>query len=189
MKGMQWLAQASATFTGGAVALGLLAIPTYLWLPREFDALEERLDKQEARMGQILTAVTEARDASLTTTDAATRTVESQEALVRELARARAVPIGAYDHIAWSRKLNAMTSVVEHSSPPSKEVFLSFFPADVSKSITDRDLTSRFLYSDFVSAEWIFIEQTDFNELTSKEQDIVRAALVENGYLFVDEIR
>ncbi|WP_299851593.1 hypothetical protein [uncultured Roseovarius sp.] len=55
----QWIKTASATFAGGAVALGLLAIPTYLWLPREFDRLDSRLIAVEENQKTIITQAQE----------------------------------------------------------------------------------------------------------------------------------
>lgn len=44
----EWFKRASATFAGGAVAIGILAIPTFVWLPRELDGLSDRIDENKS---------------------------------------------------------------------------------------------------------------------------------------------
>ena len=52
-----WLKTATATFAGGAVAIALVAIPTFVWLPREFDEIkvEAVAARNEANLTRVKT--------------------------------------------------------------------------------------------------------------------------------------
>ena len=183
MSAGQWLSQVSATFTGAIAAAGLVAAGVFVWLPGEFANLEERLEQQE----EILLEV---RKVSQTAASASEASRNSQDALVQELARTRAIPVGAYDLMAESSMGTAGSKVVT-SWPPgnymSASQFLSHLPADVSESIKELEMTSAFKYADFVGSEWIFVSMEDFNNLASNEKAIVQEAFINAGFRFYIE--
>jgi hypothetical protein len=82
----EWWKTASATFAGGVVAISLVAIPTFVFLPREFDALrtlsEASFEASEA-----------AKNASIEARDSAVETVSKLDCLVIAIAQADAKPI------------------------------------------------------------------------------------------------
>ena len=56
----EWFGRASATFVGGAVAIGLVAVPTFVWLPREFDGISDAIDANTSQISEMngsLTAI------------------------------------------------------------------------------------------------------------------------------------
>ena len=66
----EWLKTASATFAGGAIAIGLVAIPTFVWLPREFDDLKTKVDAALVEAIVAKVAAEESRTASASTLEA-----------------------------------------------------------------------------------------------------------------------
>lgn len=182
----QWWSQVSATFSGAIAAAGLVAAGVFVWLPGEFADLDQRLVQQ----GEILLEV---RYASQTAASASEASRHSQDALVQELARTRAVPVGAYDMIA-GLGMDATSSNMIKAWPSgnymSAAQFLSYLPADVSESIETLEMTSDFKYADFVGSEWIFVSMVDFNNLTSDEKAIVQEAFINAGFQFnIETIR
>lgn len=168
----QWFASASATFAGGAVAVGLVAIPSFVWFPREMDSLSARVDMS-------IEASNEAKDASITAATASIRTEQSQNALTLEFAKISSRPVGSFDNLAI---MAGDLPINLQGGHITKEQFLSLFPVNVADSIEKRDLTSKFSYANVAGAEWIFISYTDLNNLDSEVIDVVRETIVNAGY-------
>jgi hypothetical protein len=154
----------------------VLAVPTFIWLPREFDDIKTVLDEVSVA----------ANDASKNAAAAAVnseKTAQSQDALTLEIAKWQAVPIGLLDNIPASMKEGFLVGN-RSQSYMSGEAFLSYFPADVKQNVQDAALLSAFSYADFVGSEWIFVAEPKFNELTAEDQRIIQERLFSSGIRF-----
>lgn len=171
----EWFQRASATFVGGAVAIGVLAVPTFIWLPREFDDIRDALKEVSVAANNASTnAETAARNSETT--------VASQDALTLEIAKWQALPIGLYESL---KTIGGEGFFGNGSrSHMSGELFLSYFPADVKQNLQSTALLSEFSFADFVGQEWIFVAGPKFNELTAEDQRIIQERLIAAGIRF-----
>lgn len=149
---------ASATFAGGAVAIGLVAIPTYVWLPREFDEITGKLDALAAQM-TVLEAT------SSLTSEASMDTVRSLAELISAIALANARPIGGErdDTFGNDPRLVALAY-------PHRDHFLSLLPVDIGQALVADGKLAAFRYSRFNNTDWVYSDTIDFNGLSSDLQ-------------------
>lgn len=186
MGARDWFVQASATFAGGAVAIGLIAVPTYVWLPREFDQIHQQI-------GEVRAFSKSSSDMAAETIALSTETIESQRLLTQEIASWRAQPIGSLDiflaqagHIVPSGPMYGWGSAGGIADLPymSADTFLGMLPADVGESLSERSLVGKFAYTEFAGAKWIFVGGSDYNSLTTEMQEAIEERLVTGGFHF-----
>ena len=128
-----WFKSASATFAGGGVAIALVAIPTFIWLPREFDEIKELAMAASS-------AANESRIASQESKNASIEALERIEGLIISIARMDAEPISSF----------FAGGALQLSSSQGQSIFLGgLIPKDVNALISGPEKMSDFLYSDF----------------------------------------
>lgn len=149
-----WFKSASATFAGGAVAISLLAIPTFIWLPREFDAISTKLD-------MTLQVSTEARNNS----QAAIEALESMKLSIAKMD---------------SEQINelfisvASGEIVTHPLASNKlRDFTDLLPIDVLTRLISGKNVSLFSYSNFADRHWVFVDQSDFSKISAEDQRFI----------------
>jgi hypothetical protein len=166
----EWWKTASATFAGGVVAISLVAIPTFVFLPREFDALrtlsEASFEASEA-----------AKNASIETRDSAVETVSKLDSLVIAIAQADAKPI--VDDMFGNSNLM--------SSADAPNFFATHLPSDVVEVIVASGELSKFRYSDFNGQEWVFIETSSFNQFSSEYQKLIEDGFSRSSVFFITD--
>ncbi|WP_296641675.1 hypothetical protein [Roseinatronobacter sp.] len=161
----EWLKRASATFVGGAVAVGLVAIPTFVWLPREFDAINTKLDASvmnSAEASQNSAAV-----------------VAALEAMRLSIARSDAEPVNPVFLTIVDGGLS-----VHDVAPDYIEKFVRLFPESLVMSLYQGNKLVNFSYSDFGEQEWVFIERANFLALQADEQRQIIEILERSGVQF-----
>lgn len=163
-----WLKTASATFAGGAVAISLIAIPTFIWLPREFDSISTRLDL-------AIDASAEARDRS----GQVLEKLISMEIAIARMDAQRVLP----QYFATLESTIRVTAL----APDIARNFLQLLPADVLSSLHASDQIGLFLYSNFASQDWIFIERADFSSLESEVQRAIFESFERQNVIFTIE--
>lgn len=158
-----WIARASATFAGGVVAIGLVAVPTFVWLPREFDRLTTLMTEAKAAAEAAATTSTEAKG--------------QLERLVQSTARASAKPLVSFGNIA--------------SAPvPNIEMIARFrriVSADVASAVISSDAAAGVYLSGFDGRDWVFVEGESFNKLSAVLQENLKTSLTSNNVVFVLE--
>ncbi|MDZ7907138.1 MAG: hypothetical protein U5N10_02190 [Gemmobacter sp.] len=163
MQWNDWLTQASATFAGGVVAIGLVAVPTFVWLPREFDRLSSLMN--EAKAAAVM--------ASTTSTDAK----DQLDRLVQSTARAAAQPLVSFVSYA--------PGPIENKKIVS--AFKKIVSADVASAVISSDAAAGVYISGFDGREWVFVENDSFNKLSAELQKNLEASLTRNDVVFVLE--
>lgn len=178
-----WIKTASATFAGGALAVSLVAIPTFIWLPSELADIKDGLDEARAASNTSAKNSSDALEAS-------NAAVDSIEALTYNVALASAVPVG------FAAGKDAFTGGMLESQPSRKplvhvnammssEEFLANFPIDARNVLRPKVERYHYLYSQVGPTRWIFVTMPHFNELNSTTQSIVRQSLKSLNFKFV----
>ncbi|MEP1587848.1 MAG: hypothetical protein ABJR46_11415 [Tateyamaria sp.] len=164
-----WWKTASATFAGGAVAIGLVAVPTFVFLPREFDALE--IVGQQA-----LKSSEESRIASIEARDGVSELVTKFDSLIVEIARADAkVVVPGKESLfagGFNEAFSAMAAAIPH---------------DVVGLIAASEFGSAFKYSNFNGNDWIFVDSSAFNQFSSEEQKLIREGFENSDFFFLTD--
>lgn len=146
---MDWLKTFSATFVGGMTALALVGLPTYVFLPREFDHLEQKIAGVEQKLDMIQSAI-----GSSGGSDVFSRL----DTLVLAIARQSARPITA--------SAEAMFAQFDPSVP---DKFSSIVPADVMAAILAANGMG-WSYAEFGDIKYVFVSDAAFNVLTTEMQ-------------------
>ena len=147
----------------------MVAIPTFIWLPREFDEIRgiATLAKDEAVQARLFSE--ESRNAS-------TSAGEKIDDLVIAIARMDAKPVDelilAADGITFSGKMN---------------IFGKLLPPDVFGVVMSSGRVSDFMYSDFGGDTWIFIKKSSYLEFDLEQQKMIEDALARSDVNFVVE--
>lgn len=159
-----WLKTATATFAGGAVAIALVAIPTFVWLPREFDEIkvEAVAARNEANLARIAS-----QDAKATSS----LTLERIDKLVVSIARMDAKAILGQTNIVGG------VEYLLNSNGEANEVLSVLFPPDVAEIIVKSGTLSNFKHSKFEGVDWIFVDKDVFNEFTLSDQKLIEDSL------------
>lgn len=159
-----WFKTASATFGGGALAIALVAIPTFVWLPREFDKIYVEASGAQDASKAAQAASEEAKIAS-------DSTLAQIDGLVVSIARMDAKPVVDFsiksDSGAFQMSLGGGNA----------EIFNVLFPPDVAEIIKNSGKTSDFKYSNFGGGNWVFVDEASFNEFTLEEQKLIETSL------------
>ncbi|MCC5986296.1 MAG: hypothetical protein JJT95_01350 [Pararhodobacter sp.] len=163
-----WLKTASATFAGGAVALSLLAIPTFIWLPREFDRISTRLEI-------AVEASTEARELS-------NRILEKLNSMEFAIARMDAQPILP----TYFASIDSTVQVTA-LAPEIARAFSQILPSDVLTSLHEANQIDLFFYSNFASQNWVFVNRTDFSTLEAELQRLIYESFERHNVRFTIE--
>ena len=148
---MDWIKTASATFAGGAVAIGLVAIPTYVWLPREFDRLG----------GEIAKAVMASEQAS----DNSSRVLEEITLMKVSIARMDAKPISEAFLTVVSNSVSANLIAPVHIAN-----FIELLPNDIVMHLYESRKISDFHYSSFGQKDWVFVPRRSFSSISAQQQ-------------------
>jgi hypothetical protein len=168
----EWLKTASATFAGGAVAIGLVAIPTYVWLPREFDEIAGKLDSLGVQVASIEAT-------SLQTSKAALDTVRALDNLVAAIALANARPVGGE-----ADSVVANDPLLVALAYPQRDQFLGLLPVDVGQTLVADGKLAAFRYSRFNDTDWVYSTSSDFNGLSSDLQTKIIEAFERQNVIF-----
>ena len=169
----EWIRTASATFAGGAVAIGLVAIPTYVWLPREFDEIRQ---VSELAAGEA----TLAKSASLESRDKSTEVLSKIDGLVVAIASMDAEPVNSNAIVMTSNGL-----VVRGGNSGIDIQFTQLLPQDVLREIVEAGKLSRFRYTSFNGDEWVFIDRASFNEFTFERQRELETSFERSDVSFI----
>lgn len=174
---------AAATFVGGATAVGLVAIPTFVWLPREFDELDAKISAA-VEAAQAAEAASEAtldsiEAAVIASQDAGNRITRLSDAMSQHSAKPLLPARIVASSMAWSTLRNSSTSEDFYQAYASAysiegtKLFLDSLPQDISTKLIDNDLLTSFSHSDFGDFDVFYVEPAQFGELTKAEQDII----------------
>lgn len=151
---LEWLKTASATFAGGAVAIGILAVPTFVWLPREFDSVNTRLASVESLQQAAL--------------DSTLAVLDKLNAMEIAIARMDAEPVLNTYFLSMNGRIQ-----LSPVAPPQFRAFTEALPADTLRALIASDNTEIFLYSNFASQNWVFISGSDFSSLDFEVQQSI----------------
>jgi hypothetical protein len=169
-----WFKTASATFVGGAIAIGLVAIPTFVWLPREFDDIKTKVDAALAEASVARVASEEAKSASLST-------LQGLDGLVVSIAKMDSTPI-------FDPSIKGYTGDVLFAGAGEKILkFNELFPPDVLEMIQASGLVASFEYSNFGGKDWVFVSKAQFNQFSSEDQSKIEEALSRYSTRFIVE--
>jgi hypothetical protein len=169
-----WFITASATFAGGAVAIALVAIPTFVWLPREFEDLyaQSTAARNESNLARI--ASEEARAASVSTLD-------KIDNLIIAIARMDAKPM--LDFLIEGENGTFQLSL----GGEIDNKFSALLPPDVFDLIAASGEMDSFKYSNFAGDDWVFIDAAAFNQFSLDEQRAIEESLERTKARFVVE--
>lgn len=140
------------------MALALLAVPTFVWLPREFDIIGDNLETVEKSQIQSEGHINELLLGN-------ERISQELLGLVKAIAQADAEPVGP------TGKNELVSDQYMAVMYPKKQDFLELLPVDIGEVLIEGGSLGRFLMSDFQGKKWIFILAEDFNALTSTVQE------------------
>lgn len=152
----EWIKQFSATLSAGAIVLGLVAAFFAIWLPREFDDLRDGLDEVKATSTAAKTAA-EASQASSAETE------RLMSGLTLAFARSQAESV-AEDWVVLENFRNA-------------------FPSDLLAALDKVSITTNFNHFMTIEDEYFFIPESDFNKLTSEQQNAIHSVMQRKGWL------
>jgi hypothetical protein len=164
MNASEWFRTASATFAGGAIAIALVAIPTYVWLPREFDDIRTKVDASLAE--SVL-----AKDAASASKVASETTLSGIEGLIVSIAKMDSKQVFNLP-IEGGMPLPYLLTSKENTNK-----FNALFPPDVLEMIKASGKGADFKYSNFGGKDWVFLTRSKFNEFSSEEQKKIEDAL------------
>ena len=169
---VDWFKNASATFAGGAVAIGILAIPTYIWLPREFDDLRKSIDvtSHEAEQTKMF---------SEKSAELGDDIVDRLTSLITSIARMDAKPLDPASLI-----LDPTGSVILAQSDADAERFMELLPRDVLAEIIGDGALPHFLFSTFDGNNWVFIDPKPFSEFNFAQQRAIEQSFERSNVSF-----
>ncbi|TVP74434.1 MAG: hypothetical protein EA339_00300 [Rhodobacteraceae bacterium] len=147
----EWFKTASATFAGGAVAIALVAIPTYVWLPREFDRLNNG----------IITAT----EASVEAKENTTKLLDEISEMKFSIARMDAKPINELFLLVVGDGVTANSI-----APAYIANFIELLPNDLVLHLYDNNKLSDFHYSNFGQKDWVFVPRRSFSGISAQQQ-------------------
>lgn len=171
----EWFKSASATFAGGGVAIALVAIPTFIWLPREFDEIKMLATSASAEASL-------SRAASLESRDASTAALERIDSLVVSIARMDAEPIFGTPMTSWDELIagsdgNVLGADQLAADGKNINLFSILFPPDVFEIIKASGTISNFKYSNFGGDDWVFVDQSSYSKFTLEQQKMIEDSL------------
>lgn len=168
-----WMKTASATFAGGAVAIGLVAIPTYVWLPREFDDIRDQTELAVSEAAQ-------AREASIQSRDIGAEVSDKIDTLIIAIASMDAEPVSS-----TSIALSANGLTFRGGSGAVSSQFAQLLPQDILVEIVDDGKISKFRYSSFNGQDWVFIDRASFSEFSFERQQAIETSFQRSNVSFV----
>ncbi|NYS25026.1 hypothetical protein HUK65_08470 [Rhodobacteraceae bacterium 2376] len=160
-----WLKTASATFAGGAVAIALVAIPTYVWLPREFDRLND--------------GISIAMDASVEAAENTSKLLTEISEMKFSIARMDAKPINE------AFLLIVADGITTNAIAPTYVTnFIELLPNDLVLHLYQSNKLSDFHYSSFGQKDWVFVPRRSFSGISAQEQQQVIESFERSGVEF-----
>jgi hypothetical protein len=161
----EWFKNASATFAGGAVAIALVAIPTYVWLPREFDRLNE--------------SISLAMEASIESRDNTSKLLTEISEMKFSIARMDAKPISEIFLLVVADGLTTNSI-----APTYVTSFIELLPNDLVMHLYDSKKLSDFHYSNFGQKDWVFIPRRSFSGISAQQQQQLIDSFERSGVEF-----
>jgi hypothetical protein len=159
-----WFKVASATFSGGAVAIALIAIPTFVWLPREFDEIQAGTKRAEEN--SLIAA-----ESGMVAAENSLAISERLESLVVAIARANAIPALKRDipaEISGSYAFSAGAYV--------EPGFARLLPIDILGELVRSESIRAFYFSNFDGQDWVFVERSNYNTIPSELQQGIESS-------------
>jgi hypothetical protein len=139
-------------FAAMALPFGLLAV----WIPREFDALQQ--------------VAVEARNSAITAASAS-MAAETASASALDTIGNLAVAVARQD--SWQKWLLVKSPMAAEGANGLAEIL----PADLFNSLQASGKLASFRYSDFMEERWIFVRSGAFNKLTVDEQEAFQQSI------------
>lgn len=150
----EWFSRATSTFFGMAVALGLLAVPTYNWLTRELDAQAARSDSHDENFSTVL------------------EKLDVLEALGNEAKHASETSVRRTE--VNQDMLALLAAGATHKPDFVANMISASLPIDASKEFFEEEKQNYFRAITMDGSEFLFLEKSKLKHFDLNERRLLR---------------